>query len=227
MSRPFVYVNMAMTVDGKTTSARREYPRFTSPHDREHMDRLRAEADAILLGAGTMRADNPALHVRTPEMRERRLSLGKPAGLPRVLVTASAELPADSRFFEPDEGAGRIVATTESADPGRVEALGDRAEVWRVGEKRVDLAKLLDRLHGRGVERLLVEGGGELNWELVRDDLVDELHVTVAPALLGGREAPTLLEGSGLTMKAQRRLRLIDVHREVDELYLRYALERD
>ena len=72
----------------------------------------------------------------------------------------------------------------------------------------------------------IAEGGGELNWALLEHDLVDELHVTVAPTLLGGRDAPTLLEGTGLTMADQRRLRLLDLHREGDELYLRYAISR-
>ena len=75
MPRPFVYVNMAMSADGKITSARREYPRFTSEPDRRNMDRLRAEADAMLVGAGTVRADNPTWHVRTEAMREHRRSL--------------------------------------------------------------------------------------------------------------------------------------------------------
>jgi len=227
MARPFVYVNMAMTADGKTTSARREYPRFTSPGDRVHMDRLRAEADALLVGAGTMRSDNPALHVRTDEMREHRRSLGKPAGLTRVLVTASGRIDPDSRFFDDSKGAPDcVIATVESLPPARIDALAERAEVWKLGRERVDLPALLERLHARGVARLLLEGGGELNWAFLRDDLIDELHVTIAPVLLGGREAPTLLEGEGLAMRAQRKLRLEELHREGGELYCRYSVER-
>jgi 2,5-diamino-6-(ribosylamino)-4(3H)-pyrimidinone 5'-phosphate reductase len=90
----------------------------------------------------------------------------------------------------------------------------------------VDLEKLLDRLAGRGVERLLLEGGGELNWAFVRDDLVDELCVTIVPTLLGGRDAPTLLEGDGFSMELQRRLRLESVRRVADELFCRYSFIR-
>ena len=111
MQRPFVTVNMAMTADGKITSARREYPRFTSEMDRRQMDRLRAEADALLLGAGTVRADNPSWQVRTPEMQEYRRSLGKADGLLRVLVSSSGRLDPDSRFFE--GRAERIIASCE------------------------------------------------------------------------------------------------------------------
>ena len=225
MERPFVYVNMASTVDGKITSAKREYPRFTSTHDRETMDRLRAEADAILVGAGTARADNPPLHVRTDEMRAYRRSLGKPESLDRVLVSASLDIEPDSRFFE-DDGGARIVATVEDAPADRLAVLETRAEVWRLGLGRVDLPELLRRLEDRGVRRLLVEGGGELNWAFLEQDLIDELYVTIAPRLLGGRDAPTLLEGRGLDMAGQRRLKLIDVRREQDELYCRWAIVR-
>jgi 2,5-diamino-6-(ribosylamino)-4(3H)-pyrimidinone 5'-phosphate reductase len=217
---------MAMTADGKITSAAREYPRFTSDRDRKYMDRLRAEADAIVVGAGTMRADNPRLEVRDPEMQAYRRSLGRRVGLVRVLVTASATIGSSSRFFEDEPGGERIVATVENADPGRLAAIGERAEIWTLGRRTVDLAALLERLAGHGVRRVLAEGGGELNWCLVREDLVDEIYVTVAPTLLGGRDAPTLLEGEGFSMELQRRLRLLDLRREDDEIYCRYALER-
>ena len=227
MDRPFVYVNMAMTVDGKITSSAREYPRFTSDHDHKHMDRLRAAADGIMLGAETVRADNPAWHVSSAAMREYRESLGKPAGLLRVLVTASGEIDRESRFFDDSYGSGgRIIATVENAPADRLAPLESMAEVWRIGREQVDLPELLGRLAGRGVERLLVEGGAELNWALLCDDLVDELHVTIAPVLLGGRAAPTLLEGDGFPMKLRRRLSLEQVVREGDELFCRYTVER-
>ena len=226
MDRPFLAINMAMTVDGKITSARREYPRMTSPFDRERMDRLRAEADAILVGAGTMRADNPKLHVRSETMREHRRSLGKPAGLLRVLVTASGELDPHSRFFDGADGGDRVIATAEAVPAGRLALLSEKAEVWKLGAERVDLPALMDRIGERGARRVIAEGGGELNWQLIRDDLVDEIFVTIAPSLLGGRDAPTLLEGDGLAMSDQRRLRLVDLHREGDELYCRYAVLR-
>jgi len=226
MERPYVSINMACTVDGKITSAGREYPRFSSSYDRENMDRLRAESDALMVGAGTMRADNPKLHVRSRRMREYRRSLGRAAGLIKVLVTASGQLAEDSRFFDDTDGGARVVATVEEVATERLRELEGRAEVWRIGRGSVDLRAVLARLKERGVERLLVEGGAELNWRLFDADLVDELNVTVAPSLLGGRDAPSLLEGSGWRMADQRRLRLVDLRREGDELYCRYAVIR-
>jgi 2,5-diamino-6-(ribosylamino)-4(3H)-pyrimidinone 5'-phosphate reductase len=226
MDRPFVCINMAMTADGKITSAAREKPAFASRYDKKTIDRLRAEADAVLVGAETLRADDPPLHVRDPEMKAHRRALGKPDGLVNVLITASALVDPGSRFFRSEEAAGRIVATVLDAPANRLACLAEVAEVWTVGREAVDLRELLSRLKARGIERLLVEGGGELNWGFVRDDLFDELFVTIAPALLGGRDAPTLCEGQGLTMAGQLRLRLVSADVVDDEIFCRYAVIR-
>lgn len=226
MARPFVYVNMAMTADGKITSASREYPRFTSDRDRRTMDRLRAEADAVIVGAGTIRADDPPLGVRDAEMKLYRASLGRPADLLNVVVTASASLDVGSRFFS-EPAVERIVATVEDAPADRLTALRKHAEVWTVGRGQVDLPELCRRLHDRGVRRLLLEGGGETNWGFLRDGLVDEIFLTVAPSILGGRDAPTPVEGEGLAMADQQRLRLVSLERIDDELFCRYAVVRE
>ena len=227
MDRPFVFMKMAMTADGKITSAGREYPRFTSETDRKTMDRLRAEADAVLIGAGTLRSDDPPLYVRDPEMAAYRLSLGKPPELTTIVLTARVDLDPNSRFFrERAEVGRRIVATVEDGPEERLSTLAGRAEVVRAGRGSVDLPKLLRILKERGIERLLVEGGGELNWGFVRDDLLDELYVTVAPCLLGGRTAPTLVEGDGFSMNLRRRLALVDLQRVGDELYCHYRVIR-
>jgi 2,5-diamino-6-(ribosylamino)-4(3H)-pyrimidinone 5'-phosphate reductase len=227
MNRPFVLVNMAMTVDGKITSAAREYPRLTSRYDRDQMDRLRAGVDAVLVGASTLRADRPLLHVRSPEIAAERAQRGKPGGLLKIAVSRSLDIPADHPFFDDPDGGGLLLATVLEAPVERSRALEGRAEIWRLGSSQVDLHELLARLADRGIERLLVEGGGEMNWAFAEADLVDELHVTLAPSLLGGRDAPTILDGGGFAMPKRLRLRLEQVHREDDELYLRYAVLRE
>lgn len=226
MARPFVYINMAMTADGKITSSRREEPQFTSRRDKATMDRLRAEADALLVGAGTLRADDPPLHVRDAAMKAYRKSLGKPEHLINVLVSASASVDPASRFFSADHASARIVATVEDAPADKVAALARVAEVWPMGRGRVDLEQVLDRLAARGVARLLVEGGGELNWSFFEKDLVDELYVTLAPAILGGRDAPTLCEGEGFAMAGRRTLTLVASEVVDGEIYCRYAVVR-
>lgn len=217
-------MNMAMSVDGKITSTRREYAEFTSDYDRRTMDRLRAEADAILIGAGTLRSDDPPLHVRDPAMRRHRRGLGRPEGLPRIVVTAGGDLHPTSSFFR-ETTERPLVATVDNLAPERLERLQAVAEVIQLGSGQVDLTRLMETLSARGVGRLIVEGGGEMNWELMRLGLVDEIYVTVAPALLGGRDAPTLLEGDGWSMAGRRRLKLLELHQEGDEIYCRYQVQ--
>ncbi|MDH3592961.1 MAG: dihydrofolate reductase family protein, partial [Planctomycetota bacterium] len=122
---------------------------------------------------------------------------------------------------------GRTVLATLDGRSAELEArFAGLAEIWECGRDRVDLGAVLERLRADGVERLLLEGGGELNWAMLDAGLVDELHLTLAPALLGGREAPTLLEGDGWPMAAQRRLVLSHCERAGDELHLTYEIAR-
>ena len=196
------------------------------------MDRLRASADAILIGAGTLRADNPALHVRSAvDARPPCLAGQAPDG---AAARAGHGQPARHRrrqpLLRPDaRRAGRIIATVEDVAEDRLAAHSPPAP--RSGRSAASRVDLPGRSAGTASPSAAsngccVEGGGELNWAFLRDDLIDELHVTIAPVLLGGREAPTLLEGEGLAMRAQRKLRLEELHREGDELYCRYSVER-
>ncbi len=224
-ARPFIFLNMAMTVDGKITSAAREHPRFTSDYDREQMDRLRAEADAIVIGAGTLRADDPPLDVRDPQLRAQRTGRGHDEPILSLVVSGDLDLDLSARFFTSPPG--RCIVVTVAGNPGeRVTEVSNLAEIWSLGDTIVDLQALVERLHAEGVRRLLVEGGAELNWGFLAADLFDELNVTIAPALLGGRDAPTIIAGDGLAMASQRHLELAAVHREGDELYCRYRVKR-
>ncbi|MEK7704137.1 MAG: dihydrofolate reductase family protein [Myxococcota bacterium] len=224
MTRPHIVINMASSVDGKITSAAREYPRLTSRRDKLLMDRIRAESDAVVIGAGTLRADDPPLQVRDAAMRAHRLQHGKATPLMCVLVSRRLEVSPEARFFADNAGARLVIATCASAPAAKIARLSDRAEIWQLGETTVDLTQLVARLHAEGVARLLVEGGGELNWGFVAAGLVDEIYLTLAPTLLGGRDAPTLLEGEGLTMAEQQRLELIDVRAEDSEVFLHYRV---
>ena len=141
-----------------------------------------------------------------------------------MLVSGSLEVPWDARFFQQPEAPAIIVATLERApaDPG--DALAGNVEVWRMGDPTVDVAVLCHRLKARGVERLLVEGGGSINWDFMRNDLFDELFLTVASAVLGGERAPTWMAGTGFAMKEQRRLKLLQAQVHGDEIFCHYRV---
>lgn len=224
--RPFITMNMAMTADGKITSAARELPSFTSAEDQKGMDRLRAEADAVLIGAGTMRADDPPLQPRHPHMQAYRRELGKLQPVMAVLVSGSLQIDPAAGFFTQNSGR-RIIATVQQAPQAQRATLEQQAELWTVGEQQVDLVALVERLYREGVRTLLVEGGAEINWGFLVADLFDELNITVAPALLGGRTAPTIIGGEGLPMAQQRRLQLLEARVVDNEVFCRYRMVRN
>lgn len=223
--RPWVATNMAMTADGKITSTTREEPGFTSPHDKYNMDKHRAEADAVINGAESIRSDNPHLGVRDPDMQAYRRSLNKSHALLSVVVSSSGNVPPTAHAFN-DPTTLPVLATTQQASPNALQKLPSRVEIWKLGQDRVDPGILLEQLAQRGVKRVMLEGGAELNGQFLEADLIDELFITIAPALLGGRDAPSMIGGQGFTMGAQRRLRLMEVRREGDELFLQYQRVR-
>ena len=224
LDRPFIGTNMAITVDGKITSAYREHPRFTSPRDRQTMDMLRADVDAVLVGAGTLRADDPPMHVRNPEAQHLREASGRRGPMLNIVVSQSLNLAKEARFFN-NPHTRPLVVTSEAADPSDLRSCG--VEVWQLGQTTVDWPLLCHRLfHALGVRRMLVEGGGEIAWHFLKHDLLDEINVTIAPVLLGGAQAPTLVDGAGLKMAQQRRLQLVSSEVIDDEIYCRYKVRR-
>ncbi|HWP35615.1 MAG TPA: dihydrofolate reductase family protein [Thermodesulfobacteriota bacterium] len=222
--RPFVTTNFAMSVDGKVTLARPGPFNLSSAEDKRRMARLRAEADAVLWGAGSVLVDEPQARV-PPEQAAARAARGQPPQPLHVLVTARGRVPLVNRFFR-DPDLPRLVAVSDAADPATVAAYRSRAEVL-VQPGGIDLAALLAHLHdARGVRRLLCEGGPSLLWSLLAADLVDELHVTLVPVLVGGREALTMVEGAGFGRETVRRLDLVACEAVAGELFLTYRVRR-
>ena len=224
-SRPWVTTNFAMSVDGKVTFAEPGPFELSSGEDKRRMAAHRAWADAVLWGAGTALADEPFARVRRPEWIEARRRRGQPPHPLNVLLTASARVPLANRFFaEPD--LPRLVVVTDAADPAAVAAYRTRADVL-VQPGRIDLAALLAHLRAaRGVRRLLCEGGPTLMWSLFEADLVDEVLVTLVPAVVGGEQARTMVEGPGFLRDGVRRLELVEVERAGDEVFLAYRVVR-
>lgn len=221
-----VTINGAMTVDGKIATAGGD-SKISSKEDLVRVHKLRASVDAIVVGISTILADDPRLTVR--------LVRGKnPA---RVIVDSRGRIPVDSQVMQTASQIRTIVAVTDQAPEekiGKLEGMGAQVLVISEGKKGksaavphgVNLKELFRRLERMGMKKVLVEGGGELNWSLLRLGLVDELTVTVAPKIAGGRLATTLVEGDGADEIAQGiRLELAQVERKkTGELVLRYML---
>jgi 2,5-diamino-6-(ribosylamino)-4(3H)-pyrimidinone 5'-phosphate reductase len=191
-----VVVNAAMSADGKLSTREREQVDISGPADFDRVDQLRASSDAVMVGVGTVLADDPSLTVEDPDRRRRRTERGDPENPARVVADSRIRTPADARIL--DDAAETYLLTTGGAPPDFVAEIEDAgANVVTAGENRVDLAATLDVLEERGLERLMVEGGGELIFSLFGAGLVDELSAFVGPRVIGGRNAPTLADGDG------------------------------
>ncbi|MCZ2127761.1 MAG: dihydrofolate reductase family protein [Anaerolineales bacterium] len=213
MNRPYTFINVAATADGKIDSFERKGSAISSAQDKERMDELRASADAILVGGKTLLDEQPKLTVKSAARRERRIEQGRSPNPIKVGVVTVADIPADSDFIQFGE-ARRVIFTTAQTSISAIDALrGLGVEVFVDDAPRVDLTKMARTLNDLGVARLMVEGGGTLNFEMMRLGLTDELLIYLAPLIFGGANAPTLADGIGLTRQSALRLRLADVER--------------
>lgn len=205
--RPFVTLKMAASLDGKSAARDGSSRWITGRAARADVHRLRADADAVLVGAGTAVADDPSLTVRD-------IAFDGPPPL-RVLVDASGRVSADGRLF--DGSAPSLVATTERA-PGPARAAWERAGaevcVLDTDRRGVDLASLMDLLGKRDLQGVLLEGGPTLAWSAIDDGLVDKVILYSAPVLIGGVDAPGVLGGPGFaSIRQAARLELAGVER--------------
>lgn len=195
LKRPFVFINSAMSADGKISSVERRQIRISGRADLARVDLLRAKSDAVMVGVGTVLADDPTLRIKSNALRQSRIEQGMPENPLRVVADSFARTPPGARLL----GEGCLVAVSRSAPAERVAGLSKECEIIKCGEARVDLSGLMSELCKWGVKRLMVEGGATLNWSLVKAGLVDELYVYMGALLIGGSEAPTLMDGPGFS----------------------------
>jgi 2,5-diamino-6-(ribosylamino)-4(3H)-pyrimidinone 5'-phosphate reductase len=197
-SRPFVFINAAMSADGKIATTERRQTRISGRFDLDRVDELRASSDAVMVGIGTVLSDNPSLTVKSKERQKKRCAQGLEENPARIVVDSRARIPIDADIFKKG-GGKRIIAVSESAPSEKVKELAKYADIIMLGEKNVYLEKLLIELKNRGIDRLMVEGGATLNWGLISEGLVDEIYTFIGSIILGGRSAPTLVDGDGYT----------------------------
>jgi len=224
--RPFVFVNVAMSADGKISTRERRQVKISGDEDFSRVDRIKAESDAIMVGIGTVLADNPSLTVKSEERRAGRRAAGRDEHPIRVVVDSSGLTPLSADILHKGTGK-RIVAVSARAPSERVEALREHATVVTAGDETVDLTALLEELHRQGVRRLMVEGGGTLIWALFEQGLVDELQTFIGNIVIGGKDAPTPADGTGFLREADfTQLRIIEAVRLDDGLLIRWSVEK-
>ncbi|MCI0452636.1 MAG: dihydrofolate reductase family protein [Candidatus Latescibacteria bacterium] len=216
---------MAVSVDGRITTREREHVSLGSERDRRLMDELRARADAVVVGAGTVRHDGSPMRIRYEDLRERRAARRLPVHPVNVVLSRALDLSVRSRFFASQE-TRRIVFTTKRAPKARVRAFERVAEVVVLPGTELSPRSVMAALARRGCRRVLLEGGGEVHFAFAEAGLVGEVYVTVTPRLIGGKNAPSLLDGEGFLWKDHVRLRLVSARRAGEEVFLRYRVPR-
>jgi 5-amino-6-(5-phosphoribosylamino)uracil reductase len=216
--RPYTLLSCCVSLDGCLDDASERRLVLSNDADLDRVDAVRAGCDAILVGAGTVRADDPRLLVRDEARRERRRRDGRPESPLRVTVTERGKLDPGARFFT---GPGPRLVYCAAAAVAEASAALPSAEVVDAG-RAPRMRPVTEDLHRRGVRRLLVEGGAGVLTQFLSEGLADELQLAVAPLLVGDPHAPRLLGPSGLLDGA--RARLAGVEQVGDVVVLRYAL---
>jgi 2,5-diamino-6-(ribosylamino)-4(3H)-pyrimidinone 5'-phosphate reductase len=227
MNRPFVFINIATTADGKIDTFERKGTAISSARDKERVDQLRANADAVMVGGRTLLDEDPKLTVKSEVLRAERLACSLPPNPVKVGVVSEANIKADSEFLNAGP-ADIVIFTTQRTSKEHLALLKSRhVDVYVDHAEKVDLQRALATLKEIGIQRLMVEGGSTLNFELIRLGLVDEVTVYIAPMLFGGESAPTMAAGSGLKRSEAIPLKLIDAEKWEDGgVLLKYHVVR-
>lgn len=223
-SRPYVFLCTAMSLDGKISTFERKQAEIATNDDREMMWESRIKADAILIGGNQLRLDDPKLTVKTEERQKQRLVQGKTKEPIKVVVVSDLSTIKNrgGDFF--NTGDKKILFTTAKTSVNELEFFKKIADVYVFGTERVDLKKSLFKLYELGIRILMVEGGGELIFSLLKDNFVDEINLKIGNLILGGRNAPTFVDGKGFTQETARKVKLIDLIRKENYLVLKYEI---
>ncbi|MBD2346664.1 RibD family protein [Anabaena subtropica] len=223
--RPHTTVVLAMSADGKISDVRRSPARFGTGVDKSHLEQQIAASDAVLIGAGTLRAYGTTLTVSDTVLLQRRQQESKPAQPIHIVITHSANLNPEIRFFQ--QPIRRWLVTTTSGHnfwQGRSEF--EQILVFETPTGEIDTIAVLQQLTSLQITHLVVLGGGELVASMLELDLIDEFWLTVCPLILGGATAPTPVDGKGFLSQLAPRLQLLEVEKVEHEVFLHYRLQR-
>ena len=220
--RPYTLLSCCISLDGYLDSSTATRLALSNEADLDRVDAVRAGSDAILVGANTVRNDDPRLLVRSPARRAERIARGRPSSPVKVTVTRTGRLDGASQFFVAGDG-DKLVYCPDSAAATVRPQLGSLATVVGMGPSG-DLREVAEDLCDRGVNRLMVEGGGMVNTQLLAADLVDELQLVVAPVFVGDAHARRFVESARFPWSVQRRATLAETRPIGDVVLMRYAL---
>jgi 2,5-diamino-6-(ribosylamino)-4(3H)-pyrimidinone 5'-phosphate reductase len=222
--RPFLFINMAISADGKIATTNRAVSSFGSKRDQEHLLELRAQADAVMAGARTVDLNPVSLGPGPAKYRRARLRNGLAEYNLRIVVSGSGSIDSKAPIFQ-KRFSPIIVLTTARISADRLNRLRKLADEVKIcGRKEINWLSTLRWLQEKWkVRRLLCEGGGELNGALFQVGVVDEIHLTLCPVLVGGRDAPTIADGGRVQRLSDAHgFKLISAKRIGTEMFLVY-----
>lgn len=219
-SRPYVLLSVAMSLDGYLDDMRDARLMLSNEQDFDRVDAVRASADAILVGANTIRRDNPRLLIRSAARRQDRMRRGATAHPKKVTLTGHGALDVTARFFATGDSE-KLVYTRDPAVARLRELLEDAATVIGAGDP-IDLAAVLGDLADRKVERLMVEGGGAVYTQFLAGGFVDEMHVVVAPFFVGDAHAPRFVQSAPFPQDTGHPMTLAETRQIGNVVLLRY-----
>ena len=213
-SRPHIILSAAISLDGKIAT-RNGDSKFSSKLDKIRVHKLRSKVDGILIGTNTLLRDNPILTVR----------YSKGENPTRIILDSRGIIPPNSRIIKTCKNVPTIIAVSKKITKKNLERLRKYPiDIIISGEKKVNLKQVLKKIVKRKIKKLLVEGGGTVNWELIRQGFFDEVIITVTPFLVGGKDAINLVQGTGFAkIKKSSKLKLKKVVHQKNELVLHYS----
>jgi len=212
-SKPYVILSAATSIDGKIAT-RDGYSHFSSKQDSVRLHKLRSKVDAILVGKNTVLCDNPMLTVRHIKGKN-------PI---RIILDSKGSISKNSKILQTSNKIPTIIAVSKIISKSNLEKLQRfPVEVVITGKKSVDIKLLLRKLSNKKIKTILVEGGGTINWEFIKNNLFDELIVTISPFLIGGNNAVSFIQGKGFgKISKSPKLRLKSTKRLKNHLVLNY-----
>jgi 5-amino-6-(5-phosphoribosylamino)uracil reductase len=222
LDRPYTLLSCALSIDGYLGAATSRRLELSNDADFDRVDAVRASCDAILVGAATVRTDNPRLLVRSEARREQRAARGLAPSPIKVTVTERVQLDACADFFTAGETEKLVYCASQRVADAR-SRLGPVATVVDAGQP-VQMRTISEDLGARGVQRLMVEGGGKVHTQFLTDNLADELQLVVAPFFVGDSRAPRFVSDGRFPWTPDRRASLAEVRQLGDVVLLRYAL---
>ena len=219
-ARPYVLLSVAMSVDGYIDDRNDARLMLSNEEDFDRVDGVRASVDAILVGANTIRRDNPRLLIRSVVRQQERMRRGMTAHPMKVTLSSRGDLDISARFFSAGDSE-KLVYTRDASVAALRDALGDAVTVVGAGDP-IDIAVMLDDLAGRKVERLMVEGGGTVHTQFLSAGLVDEIHLVIAPFFVGDVGAARFVNPARFPQNPEHPMTLAETRQLGNVVLLRY-----